>query len=109
MLTPKNKMGSYKKMEDTPKKESVSKYLSKPMKENPINPERTEEVMQGRIEKRTTSMPKRIPTNPMPKKVTTTMGVDKSKGLRPGTPTAPMPVSKAKQIALNIASKLKRG
>jgi len=89
MLTPKNQMGSYKKMQETPKKN---------------------EMYTSTIEKKSTSMPKRIPTNPMPSKVTTTMGVDKSKGLMLGKPTsAPMPVSKAKQIASNIASKLKRG
>jgi hypothetical protein len=87
MLTPKKPTSSYESLSEM----NRDKYKSK-------------------IEKKTTSMPKRIPTNPMPSKATTTMGVDKSKGLMPGKPTAaPMPVSKAKQIASNIASKLKRG
>jgi hypothetical protein len=87
MLTPKKPTSSYGSLSEMNK----DKYNSK-------------------IEKKSTSMPKRIPTNPMPSKATTTMGVDKSKGLMPGKPTAaPMPVSKAKQIASNIASKLKRG
>jgi hypothetical protein len=90
MLTPKNQMGSYKEPKVIQKEKNISDF--------------------NEMKKAVTSMPKRIPTNPMPKKVTTTMGVDKSKGLMPGKPTAaPMPVSKAKQIASNIASKLKRG
>ena len=98
MLTPKNQTGPYKK--ELVDKKKMYKDTAMSINKDSYN---------SKIEKKTTSMPKRIPTNPMPSKVTTTMGVDKSKGLRPGTPTAPMPVSKAKQIALNIASKLKRG
>ena len=100
MYPPKNQMGSYKKMDSVDKKKM---YKDTAMSIN-------KDSYNSKIEKKSTSMPKRIPTNPMPSKVTTTMGVDKSKGLMPGKPTpAPMPVSKAKQIASNIASKLKRG
>lgn len=51
---------------------------------------------------------KKLPIKKITEKVTSTMSVDKSKGLMPGKPT-PVPVSKAKQMAANIASKLKRG
>lgn len=99
MLTPKNQMGSYKKMDPVDKKKMYESTTK-----------RNKDDFNSSFEKKTTSMPKRIPTNPMPSKVTTTMGIDKSQGLMPGKPTAaPMPVSKAKQIASNIASKLKRG
>ena len=97
MLTPKNQTGPYKKELVDKKKMYQDTAMS-------IN----KDSYNSKIEKKSTSMPKRIPTNPMPKKVTTTMGVDKSQGLMPGKPTQ-IPVSKAKQIAANIASKLKRG
>jgi hypothetical protein len=88
MLTPKNQAGPYKKMDSVDKKK----------------------MYQDTVMRKTTSMSKSMPIKKVTEKVTTTMGVDKSKGLMPGKPTsAPMPVSKAKQIASNIASKLKRG
>jgi hypothetical protein len=62
----------------------------------------------GRRGQRAVDEYKKLPIKKTTEKVTSTMAADKAKGLMPGKP-APVPVSKAKQMALNIASKFKRG
>lgn len=85
----------------------IKKTVSKPISEEPKNEGRVNTITKGTI-----SVPnneyKKLPIPKITDKVTSTMSVNKSKGLMPGKPT-PVPVSKAKEMAAKIASKLKRG